>query len=466
VPTVSRTPHRFVALILIAVALFGVWPSMAVAGDTDGCSDIDRLTLRGYVLDGEYASAEEMLACLEGRFFEGETTDEPVWHAYGAFATSDPELEERLEAWVEARPDSHRPRMARARYWIAIAWLERGAALAGETSDEQFAAMKRYMGKARDDLRTVIDRQPGLTVAYAALIDMVKATGSVDKVQQIARSGLDQYEASYPIRYELLYALQPKWGGSIEGMRNVIHRTERLLDENPRLARLHGFLAYVKADELDRAGQHERARKYYDKAIERGGVVRFFEARAETYEDLERYDAAEADHRKVLELAPETAESYVEMGDFVRLYRDQSKSALRYYDRAIDYSPLDPDAREGRGYAHAELGHYGRALEDLQRATVYDDHDADLHQYVGWLAMWKLDRPAEAIPHAERAYELGRDNSDNLQTLTAAKNAEQDCSVVADMEAYLQACERDGDCDDDYRVWVEQTLPKLRSHCG
>lgn len=363
---------RAVAALIGAVFLF------ASPAGADGLSLV---AVKQHVLDGEFDQAEDELARYERRYYAGETDDEPVDFAYRASRSSEPRLERRLGRWITASPDSHRPYLARARYYQELGWLSRGAAFADETSAEQLEGMTEYMAKAQQDLQAALERKPDLTIIYADLIDIAKAYASADAARRIAQRGLAHDQASYAIRSGLLYTLQPKWGGSVAAMREVINRGERFLSETPDLAVLRGYIPYVRGDHLDNAGQPAKAIEQFDKALAFGELAMFYTARADEHEDIGDYDAAEADVRRALEISPQSARVLTHMGN-VLSDQDEHEAALAYYDRAIALNPLNPRARMGRGDAYRVLDRWQEAVVDYEKATVYDRDNASLYYFL------------------------------------------------------------------------------------
>ncbi len=98
--------------------------------------------------------------------------------ALDAFDTADPSLEPLLEEWAKEMPGSFAPHAARGMYFVAVGWSRRGTRWAAETSEAQFAQMRRYHTRARDNLQQALALRPKLVAAYRRLIGIAMAATS------------------------------------------------------------------------------------------------------------------------------------------------------------------------------------------------------------------------------------------------------------------------------------------------
>ncbi len=136
---------------------------------------------------------------------------------------------------------------------------------------------------------------------------------------------------------------------------------------------------------------------------------RLYYARAISRERLDRWDEAEADFFRALELSPEQpgvlnylGYSWVDRGE--RL--EQAFDMIR---RAVE---LQPDAGyivDSLGWAHYRLGEYEEAVRHLERAVELDPQDPTINDHLGD-AYWRAGRRLEASYQWTRTLSLEPDD--------------------------------------------------------
>lgn len=164
-------PRQVGVCVLLAFGL-GCWTSIGANGQA-----IDRLAFLQLLRDDGFAALEQRLEADE--------------NGYQSFSSADPELEPKLNAWVDARPDSEAPRMARAVFYHHLAWITRGSGYARETRRERFAVMHHYPNLATTDLEAVIENNPRFGLAYGHLITIALARGDHAATDMLVRMGLE-----------------------------------------------------------------------------------------------------------------------------------------------------------------------------------------------------------------------------------------------------------------------------------
>lgn len=408
---------------------------------------LDYSRIHQKVLDGEFAAVEKALGRVEKRYRKGKVGDQTVGYAYGAFATTHPGFGKKLDAWVRASPESHRPRLARAVYRLDQAFLARGGRLARDTRKEQFRAMNQFMDRASADLAAALKRRPDLTVAYARKIQIAMARGSEEDVRRIAARGLKEDPASYTIRLELLQALQPKWGGSLAAMREVLREMKPHIRENPPLKELRGYIPYTFGDQLALDGRVEGAIGYFDKAIKHGSVPAYFRGRARAYLHADRYEKALEDVNRVLKMLPQSAYYFRFRGDLHR-YRRQNRKALADYDEALRLDPRNPRAAYGKGRILMDREHYEEAVENFRIAAIHRPYWASVFRYWGQVLSMQLDKPEEGVQKLRKARELAPKDPEVLYQLIWAENKARDCAITDHFQAYLDLCTSGKDCEE------------------
>ena len=102
-------------------------------------------------------------------------------------------------------------------------------------------------------------------------------------------------------------------------------------------------------------------------------------------------------YRRALELDPEMADAYINLGRLLQGQGDAPEAA-RLYHLAIERTPDDPVAHYNLAIALEDQRQFAAAISHYQRALAYDPSFADAHFNLGRL-LDRLGRRSEAIRH-------------------------------------------------------------------
>ncbi len=335
----------------------------------------DKLELLALLRGADYEQLDARLRGYLKAYEKGRRPELHVEAAYLAFINSDPVLGDRIAAWIETMPASYPARAALGvREWN-LAGQERGADWASGTGAVRFAAMNDHLLRARTALRMAVEREPTLTPAYGALINIAMMSGESKAQYDAMAEGLRANPESYVIRRRYLFALQPKWGGSVQQMRAFLDRTAEERPGDKALARLEGYMSYVAADAATRGGAREAALDFFDRALAHGNDwwILFESARYQLR--MKDYAAALGDLNRSLAARPQVADVLAMRGGAHRRL-GMPKEALADFDAAIALDSLDPDARAQRGAYWRDRSDLDKALADYDAALVYGSRDA------------------------------------------------------------------------------------------
>jgi tetratricopeptide (TPR) repeat protein len=110
----------------------------------------------------------------------------------------------------------------------------------------------------------------------------------------------------------------------------------------------------------------------FSKAIEiSAGYMDAYKGRADVYLILERYSSAEHDLLKVLEMDPDDANLYNNLG-LVKIRQGEYPAALDYLDKANRLQPGFMEALQNRVDAKFGLKDYPGAIDDLNRILLQE----------------------------------------------------------------------------------------------
>ena len=129
----------------------------------------------------------------------------------------------RIEDLKKKYPDEAFVAMAEARYWAFYAWDARGGGYASSVSDDGWQLFRERMEKAESVLLDTKSYSASIPSWY---IVMIKAQSILnhpaDEIDKVFLDGVKRYPSYYPIYFEMLNFLLPKWGGSWRTVDNLI----------------------------------------------------------------------------------------------------------------------------------------------------------------------------------------------------------------------------------------------------
>jgi tetratricopeptide (TPR) repeat protein len=158
-----------------------------------------------------------------------------------------------------------------------------------------------------------------------------------------------------------------------------------------------------------------------------------------------RNDAAEAAYRAGLADLPENPRLLYALG-LLFAQQDRSDKAIDIFERLVAIDPDNADALNALGYTMTDrTDRHAEARGYIERALALSPDSAAIVDSMGWV-LYRLGRPAEALPHLERAFALEANaeigahlgevlwvlgRRDEARTVWArARNAEADNAVL------------------------------------
>lgn len=234
---------------------------------------------------------------------------------------------------------------------------------------------------------------------------LVMLGGIAEKQEQMDRAIAlyKQVPESSPMRRisELQLGLALAQGGKVEEARKHL---QSLIASDPKDVR--SYLAYgsVLSDAKDYAAMADN----YDKAVEvlgplpgRGAWTVFFQ-RGIAYERLKKWDQAEPNFRKALELNPDQPQVLNYLGySWIDMNRNLDEG-LAMIKKAVDLRPDDGYIIDSLGWAYFRLNRFDDAVQELEKAAQIKAGDATINDHLGD-AYWRVGRKLEAVYQWNRA---------------------------------------------------------------
>jgi tetratricopeptide (TPR) repeat protein len=169
---------------------------------------------------------------------------------------------------------------------------------------------------------------------------------------------------------------------------------------------LRSYLAYGSV--LSDAKDYKEMAANYDKAVEVIGPVpkqgdwTIFFQRGIAYERLKKWDQAEPNFKKALELNPEQPQVLNYLGySWVDMNRNLEEG-LDMIRRAVELRPDDGYIVDSLGWAYYRMGRFEDAVAELERAVQLRAGDATINDHLGD-AYWRVGRTLEAVYQWNRA---------------------------------------------------------------
>lgn len=445
------------SVFLLFILAFTTYPSYSAPS---------RLEILHLLKDGKYKALDKIIKTQQYEYERGAKNELDIMMTLNAFHSSNAGLEAQLDKWVANNPNSYPAYLARGSHYVHIAGLHRGAKYARETKKEQIANLRKYHAGAYEDFNTALSYRPKLMFAYGMLIRVATSSGTWDDINKLANDGLKIDPASYLIHRQMLFKLQPKWGGSKKALNRWLDEfVKPQLKVNPLLKALLGYPDFIVAD-VNR-NKYKFAEKHYTKAVVASSGnynAVFLRSRGRFYYFNDKYRLALADLNKALSHYPDYVEALYIRG---RTYDDlkQYDNSLADLNLAISLDEFDPDIRRARSYLYKDLKKYGKALEDIDASLKYGSFDKYNWDAKGYLHRYFKDyKAAEAA--FEKSIEIDPGNEKIWYELGAAQYNQIKCSFIPSLQEYLKLCKKDK-CEKVYTDWSKSVINTAISggHC-
>lgn len=388
--------------------------------DADGYPTqyVDKVVLEGFLLAARYDDLDKSFEQFQDAAEKDDRHEYWIIDASDAFASGDPSLKARLDAWVAAKPDSFAPYLARGAYLTHFGFVSRGEAWAKDTAKEDFEAMKQAFAPAQADLTRALSIRPKLVAAKRFQVVMGIDIMTRREVQVIVDDATTICPGCFQIRAAYLMNATPRWGGSYPEM--AVYAKNVNVAPNPRLRLLPGYVDWDKArvalEKKDNAG----ALAAIERACAFGDGADFLQMRGIVHAVANDWGAAKQDFDRAIAIRPGQPEYLAN--------RSNAEVAIQAYEAAaadeltaLRIDPTDETAR--KGYKGATEGIVYRAREvqatgnDAEALRLYDlaadlqpaNHDVDKRR--AWLLAGGSDA---AIPSPSAAASMTANVPDDI----------------------------------------------------
>ena len=338
------------------------------------------------------------LAWLAGNFFERTGDSARAIGLYEAYLEVSPGSDTIAAALERARAGGPAaPMVAEGTHGIAEAMFNLASLLSQERSQD--------VGLVHVHL--ALRLRPDFTVAQVLLGEVLQSQERSAQAVAVYRAIPEDSPFTFMARLRIAEELE-----RLERIEDAVAELERLAAAEPARAE-----ALIRLGNLLRNKERfAEAVLAYDRAVERIGVPEqrywsLFYFRGIALERQSKWDRAERDFLKALELEPEQpfvmnylAYSWVEQ----KLNLDKAKGMLV---RAVELRPDDGFIVDSLGWAYYRLGEYDLGVKHLERAVELRPQDPVINDHLGD-AYWRVGRVHEARFQWRRALSLDPEPED------------------------------------------------------
>ncbi|HXJ23478.1 MAG TPA: hypothetical protein VMT03_24905 [Polyangia bacterium] len=373
--------------------------------------------------------------------------------ALDAFGNPDPTLNDLLDEWVAAKPDSYMALAARGIHRESLGWYARGGKWACDTPPENFSRMLQQHAVAFPDLDDALAMHPALLAVHRALIRIASANSApVALRRRLLDKALEECPDCYQVRVAFILTLRPRWGGTYAAMDAFAAESARR-SANPRMRTLGGYADEDRCNLLRRVpAQRDAALQTCNRALSFGETVTGLLERGRL---LEKTDpaAALADANRALALRPQDTDALALQARLLGRRRDYAGQGR---DLALlrELDPVRKVSKAGLAWAAQGLaadagqarrdGRTGDQITALERAIALEPDNLDNHLRLddAFVQAGQLQR----IPPMWRSYlkRHPRDARAHLELAGALHHLGREPEALTEADAACQLGERTG----------------------
>ena len=431
--------------------------------DVETYRNVDIFDLRAMFEQGDYEKLEELLDSHQRSYENGLGSEITTELAYEYLAFSDPDYETRFDAWIQARPGTYIPYLARATYYYNLAHTKSASYQKDDSSEKIAADIEHTRGKAIADAKKALQIRSNLTLAYSLLVAIADLQNDPKLRQKYLNEALELNPSSYILRRDALYFLSPEEGGSYAKISRFLVDTKKQISKNSDLESLLGYLYYVKSWDAYSNRKYKRTIRLTTLALNNRNNASFYQQRANAYYSLEAYEFALIDYTNAIKLYAYDPGLYVWRA-YTYIELDQEDMALKDLRHAARLFPYHRGVLIKLGNVAHNQGQFTEAEQAYNTALVYSPDNPYLYYSIGRNLLFGEGNVEAALPSLKKAIDMNPDAANYWYAYGVALHDYGDCNAVSALEKHLEICDEgeDYDCEEDTRKWAENTISQLK----
>lgn len=300
----------------------------------------------------QYSELDRQLTLAQKAYARGALNDEQLREVFRSFYFTTPSLALNFDEWIGQFPRSYVAHLARGIYYKKVGEERRGSGAASQTSHEQFQAMEQAFAKASADLEQSVSLDPKPLLTYLHLLTIDEFLGRHAQEREALDRSIALDKNNFVVRYAYMSALQTRWGGSPEEMREFMAECRQARLSATQLGSLQAAIAddeawhhrYIEGD-LDaavRAYRREARLNLPESCVPCGPI----EQAANTLVEEHKYREAIELYSKVLRKDP----------TLVDVLNNRVYSEMQVGQRKAAFTDFSRSAELGSAYAQDMLG--------------------------------------------------------------------------------------------------------------
>lgn len=151
----------------------------------------------------------------------------------------DPVFKTNLDSWIAKDTAEAMPLLIRAQYYHDAGWFRRGGRFARDTQAASLDAFQDDMKKALADADAAIRLDNGNPYSSYLKLQILHGLGLSQGLMDAFSDAIAKYPNYYPLYSIVLETLEPRWGGSIDGLYAFVDQYARPAAENSPLKLLY-----------------------------------------------------------------------------------------------------------------------------------------------------------------------------------------------------------------------------------
>jgi tetratricopeptide (TPR) repeat protein len=365
--------RRGIVLVLVIGLISGIlfFDHVAVASSETALTNLEEIDqqLLSLLKSKQYEQLDSKIMAYM-RSYEGDPLREKYVNvALEVFSRNLPSLEPSLTEWISKQPTSYTAHAARGIYYVRVGGTKRGSKFINQTTKKQLEGMTLYFDKALRDLDKAYSINHRLIQALCYEMVILRAYGLHDQLRRLRDKGLAVNPSSSWLRWTYISSLLPRWGGSIEEMREEIESARPYFTKNPDLKGIEGRISAEYGDYAFWQGNYQKAIRFYDEALRYGDASSYRFQRGVAHSRIKQFDPCIKDMDIAIQLRPNNPDAYYQRG-YAKHRLQRYNEAIVDFSKSIDDDPYGDGAFFYRGNAHSFFGNYDLALADFEKAVT------------------------------------------------------------------------------------------------
>lgn len=112
--------------------------------------------------------------------------------------------------------------MSRGGYFVNLGWRYRDGKWMKDTAVIQKRGLEAFLNRALTDMQRAAQLRPAAFLPYNHIIGVHGSLGDNEAFWNAVDNGLERKPASFVLRANILFGLQPKWGSSIRQINSFL----------------------------------------------------------------------------------------------------------------------------------------------------------------------------------------------------------------------------------------------------